>query len=256
MPLSLREYQTRRGLIRDAVSSQLGRYWASMGSYRDADVDRFVRVAVPKVKAGQLAIASVTAQYLGGSVDRAAVVAARKADPQAVYRRPAVTVYAALAQGAEFVQAVAEGAARLNSLLSTDMQLAHTTQARASMTQGGYEYYRRVLSGLENCARCAIASTQRYHVRDLMPIHPGCDCGVETVTADFDPGQVIDPEYLERVHSEVERFTGFQDRGARDPDYRDLIVTHEHGEYGPTLAWRRDHFTGPADIPAALDTAD
>lgn len=255
MPLSQSEYQDRRQLIRDAVSSQLGRFWASMGSYRDADVDRFVRVAVPKVKAGQLATARVTAQYLGGSVDRQAVMSARNADPAVVYRRPAVTVYTALAQGAGFVQAVAEGAARLDSLLATDMQLAHTTQARSSMSQGGYEYYRRVLSGSENCARCAIASTQRYHVRDLMPIHPGCDCGVETVNADFDPGQVIDPDYLEQVHIEVERFTGFSDRGARDPDYRDLIVTHEHGEYGPTLAWRRDHFTGPADLPAVLDTA-
>lgn len=249
MPLSLSEYQSRRRLIRDAVSSQLGRFWGAMGSYRDADVDRFVRVAVPKVRAGQLATASVTAQYLGGSVDRAAVMSARNADPALVYRRPAVSVYTALASGAGFAQAVAEGASRLGSLLSTDMQLAHTTQARVSMSQGGFRYYRRVLTGAENCARCAIASTQRYRSGDLMPIHPGCDCVVEPIESDSDPGQVIDPDLLETIHSEVEGFSGFQDRTGRD-GYLDLIVTHEHGEYGPTLAWRKDHFTGPAEIAA------
>jgi hypothetical protein len=32
--------------------------------------------------------------------------------------------------------------------------------------------------------------------------------------------------------------------------YRDLIVTHHHGELGPVLAVRGQHFDGPGSIAA------
>src|SRR5690606_35409327 len=142
------------------------------------------------------------------------VLSARKVDPLEEYRRPDVMLYTALAQGLSLAEAVAAGGHRLADLVSTDLQLANATQARSSLEQGGYRYYRRVLSGSENCALCSIASTQRYHVRDLMPIHPGCDCGVEAVEARVDPGQVIDPTVLEEIHDAVGDFTGFVDRGS------------------------------------------
>lgn len=31
-------------------------------------------------------------------------------------------------------------------------------------------------------------------------------------------------------------------------DYSDVLVVHEHGEIGPVLGFRGDHFTGPSDI--------
>lgn len=247
MPLPLDQYQTRVAQIRDFTTRSLVGVWGGLGSWRDADVARFTRVAVPKVQAAQIATARATASHLGGTVARDEVLTARKVDPKVEYLRPAKVVWKALASGAPIVEAVAAGTVRLNSLISTDLQLAKTTQARRSLEANGFEYFRRVLTGAENCALCSIASTQRYFVRDLMPIHPGCDCGVEGVGADFDPGQVLDRAALEESHARVGEIAEI-DRGGRNPDYRQLIIDREHGEIGPLLTWRSDHFTGPADI--------
>lgn len=250
MPLSLSQYQGQKARVRDLISEQLGTLWMTLPDYRDASIDRFVRIAVPKVQAGQIAVARATANFLGGPVlPREQIVGVRaNVTPQVEYRRPAIKTYTELAGGASLAAAVDAGGVLLDSLLATDIQLASTHQAQASLQSQGYAYYIRTLSGSENCARCLIASTQRYHVADLLPIHPGCDCGVDKVPADFDPGQVIDPELLEATHEQVGVFAGISDRGGRLPDYRDLLVTQDHGEYGPTLAWRSDNFTGPADI--------
>ncbi|MDK7272578.1 hypothetical protein, partial [Actinotignum schaalii] len=89
------------------------------------------------------------------------------------------------------------------------------------------------------CALCMIAATQRYWVEDLMPIHPGCDCNSGPLPPDYPPDQqVIDDDELEAIHDAVANATGLSDRGARLPDYRDLIMETEHGEYGPLLSFK------------------
>jgi hypothetical protein len=172
----------------------------------------------------------------------------RGVDPEVLYQRPATTLYTALSEGKTMTAAVIAGFDRLRSIVKTDQQLVVTRQSQESLRRGGYTYYRRVLTGLENCALCSIASTQRYRVGDLMPIHPACDCTVDQVDAGFDPGQVIDPELLERTHGHVAELEGIADRGGRNPDYRELVVTSENGELGPVIRWRGDKFTGPNDL--------
>jgi hypothetical protein len=71
---------------------------------------------------------------------------------------------------------------------------------------------------------------------------------VKLVTADEDPGQVIDEEKLERIHDLVEEALGKSDRGGRAVDYRKIIVANDHGEIGPVLGYRGQRFTGPDDI--------
>ncbi|HXH34334.1 MAG TPA: hypothetical protein VNJ54_07975 [Plantibacter sp.] len=252
--------------IRSRVEAYARTAWLTAGSWRDADIDRLVRMIVPRVQAGQVKTAQLTAAYLAAletvrtgepvpavMVSRELVTSTRGVPAQDVYRRPAVTMYTALAGGAQVKDAIEMGASRLASLVSTDHQLAKTSQARESLSGRGFEYMRRTLTGRENCALCAIASTQRYRVQNLMPIHPGCDCGVDTVSAGSDPGQVLDPERLELIHGAIDAEFGGTDRGARyldgrndRSDFLDLITTAEHGEYGPTLTWRDQHFTGPS----------
>ena len=60
-------------------------------------------------------------------------------------------------------------------------------------------------------------------------------------------GQVINAEKLEAIHDAAESDLGVYDRGGRAPDYRKITV-REHGEYGPTLTWRSDKFTGPSGL--------
>jgi len=155
------------------------------------------------------------------ALDRS-VVDYRGVDSDTVYRRPAVELYTALSQGAEYTEAVSQGRGRLQSIVATDLQQARNRQSHVSVGKSGFRYYRRVLSGKEDCELCRIASTHRYNHDDLMPIHPGCDCGVEPLW-EYDP--------------------------APDPA-AEKVVVNMHGELGPTLGWAADHFTSAADIPA------
>lgn len=250
-----RAYDRQVSIIRDRVTSAVSQYWGSLRAYRDADITAFVDAVLPVIAAGQSTVSDLTLAYLThvrATVESTPMALSPVGDmtdlrgvPSAeVYRRPGKTVYSALASGKSLDAAASEGLARAVSLAQTDLQLAKTH----TVARSGLRWFRRTLSGAENCALCAIASTQRYYRGDLMPIHPGCDCGVMEVFSERDPGQIIDEDTLEMVHAEVEAFVGVSDRGGRVPDYRNLIVTREHGEYGPTLAWRAQKFTGPTDF--------
>lgn len=250
--------------IRARVEQYARSLWAGMPAYRDADIDRMVGLLLPKVAAGQRQVANLTDAYLAAllgasrvGLDLDLLTAPRGVDPEQVYRRPAIEVYAALSSGKSFDEAVANGGRRLLSIVGTDLQLSMRHQEQASLAERS-QFYRRVLNGSKNCALCAIASTQRYNTGDLKPVHPGCDCGVAPIDGDLDPGRVINADVLASIHDAVEEQLGRFDPSARDlgrdkrtaggkriSDYTDLIIVREHGEYGPTLTWRKDHFTGP-----------
>ncbi|MET9126890.1 hypothetical protein, partial [Streptomyces sp. NPDC004528] len=232
-------------------------------SWRDADASAFQRRTVPVILAGERQVATLTASYLEQlyaeiddrgrrvSLDLDAVTgkSLRGVDPYEVYERPFTEIYTALSNGTPLDSAVSQGAHRLETLVKTDLQLARTHTVRdVGDDLPKFTYTVRELQGEYDCALCMIASTQRYHKRDLAPIHPGCDCLVKTVTADYDPGQVIDEERLEQIHDAVEAAIGTFDRGGRAVDYRKIIVSREHGEIGPVLGYRGQRFTGPDDI--------
>ena len=237
--------------IRQQITAFGQAYWDSMPHYRASAVEDMIEAITPRVTAGQLRIADLTRAYLAQCarelgwnvvlppIDQDEIRGARGVDPRVVYRRPAVDVYTALAAGKPLPQAAAEGRLRLTQLIGGDMQLAKVHASRQSMR--GYpeegQFYRRVLTGRENCALCVVASTQRYYRGDLLPIHPGCDCGVQPLPPGLAVNQVIDEDLLEQVHQITADRLGVSDRGGRTPDYRKLLTVSEHGEYGPTLSW-------------------
>lgn len=271
-------YQRTGKTLREKVDRQAVRLWNAADDYREAEMRRFAAEMTLVVAAAQRAAAGRTDLYLAsaahamphGVTDRLVVGAAPRfgIPPAEVYLRPAKTVYKALAEDKPLREAVKLGERRLRTTVATDIQLATRVQEQESLKRygRGYDYYRRVLTGDENCALCVIAATQRYTVGDLKPIHPGCDCGCEQVRSAKDPGQILNQELLEATHDLVNAEVASRDprnRDARDlgiektdsrgnpvSDYTDLIVVRNHGEYGPTLAWRNDRFTGPGDIAA------
>jgi len=258
-----RQYGSAVRGIWASVLGRVGRSWTDLRSWRDADVRTFQRQALPIILAGERQVATLTASYLEQtyrdvdrrarrvSLDLDAVTGAalRGVEPADVYERPFVEVWTALSNGESLGAAVARGAHRLETIAKTDLQLARTHTVReVADEQPGVEYTIRELYGEYDCALCMIASTQRYHKKDLAPIHPGCDCIVKTVKADYDPGQIIDEQFLEAVHDAVENALGKFDRGGRAVDYRKLIIAREHGEIGPVLGYRGQRFTGPDDI--------
>lgn len=254
--------------IRQQITAFGQAYWDSLPHYRASAVEDMIEAITPRVAAGQLRIADLTRAYLAQCarelgwkvvlppIDQDEIRGARGVDPRVVYRRPAVDVYTALAAGKPLPQAAAEGRLRLTQLIGGDMQLAKVHASRQSMR--GYpeegQFYRRVLTGRENCALCVVASTQRYYRGDLLPIHPGCDCGVQPLPPGLAVNQVIDEDLLEQVHQITADRLGVSDRGGRTPDYRKLLTVSEHGEYGPTLSWAQPKAkpktkTGEAEPP-------
>lgn len=244
-------YGSQVHAIRQQITAFGQAYWDSLPHYRASAVEDMIKAITPRVTAGQLRIADLTRAYLAQCarelgwkvvlppIDQDEIRGARGVDPRVVYRRPAVDVYTALAAGKPLPQAAAEGRLRLTQLIGGDMQLAKVHASRQSMR--GYpeegQFYRRVLTGRENCALCVVASTQRYFRGDLLPIHPGCDCDVQPLPPGLTVNQVIDEDLLEQVHQITADRLGVSDRGGRTPDYRKLLTVSEHGEYGPTLSW-------------------
>jgi hypothetical protein len=162
-----------------------------------------------------------------------------------VSRRPAIELYSALADNKPLNVAVQRGQTRLESLVSTDLQMAKVRQAQQSLDKAEAPFYRRVLRGPHSCAKCIIASTLRYRKSELLPIHPGCDCDVEPIHNPNAP-LVLNEEALLATHEQVQKFAGIANPSAKD--YQNLLVVHEHGEIGPVLGWRGEKFTGPTEI--------
>lgn len=235
-----------------------------LGSWRDDDVSRFVAAVLPVVAGAQRQMASLADAYvatmladmLGGAGRPVGIAALTGAalrggvDPAEVYARPFKTIWKALAAGTDFPDALAQGRLRAFQLASTDLQLAKTNAMRTLLADNRHVVgYRRVLTGTRSCGLCVVASTQRYHKDRLMPIHPSCDCNVAPIVGDHDPGQVLNSPLLDGAHAAIRDRFGAGDAGTRDGiDYRDLLVTHEHGELGPILSRRGDAFTGPDDL--------
>lgn len=245
--------------LRASIVQQLYAVWFGMSDYRDANIDEWMGVALPLIQAGQETSAVATTTYLQlqlellglepGNLDLPdmALVTGEAirngVPPEIVYSRPFKEVWDALSKGYPIEYAIQQGANRLRQLVETDIQLAHTNTSRTLLSQrNDVVGFRRVPTGLYTCALCLVASTQRYHKLDLMPIHPGCDCRVAPIIGEEDPGQILDAEFLEQIHKSIEETFGFSARDARTIDYRKIMVVREHGEYGPLLAKAGNNF--------------
>ncbi|WIA95810.1 hypothetical protein [Curtobacterium sp. MCBA15_004] len=255
-------YDVQQEALRKQMTLYVLGMFVALDNYRDVDAAKFVTQVVPRIESGQRQMAMLTDAYMARSVGQllaqaavrgiasyATTLALRGIAGEQVFQRPFASVHSELAKGATMTTAVNAGRDRLRSLVTTGLQLSKTHAANRAMERAGIEQYQRVLTGRENCSLCVIASTQRYRVGRLMPIHPGCDCGVRPLPGGSDE-QVINPTRLESIHSAITAEFGDTDRAARyidggkeSGDYTDLLVTYEHSELGPTLAWRDQHHT-------------
>lgn len=289
----LEAYTAATADVRARLVNGLTGMWDRLPTLRQPD--GFLDTAIPRVQGGQRAMAALTSAYMAG-FHRAVTGAATPppvaitpgalrdgVTPDEIYRRPFVTAYTALSRGADIETAQRMGRNRLESLIATDLQLAKTHQSQASMTALGISGYRRVLVGNKNCGLCVLASTRRYHVSTLMPIHPGCDCAVAPIHGHVDPGAAIDAMYLrddaepdptDAVHAASVNPDDLVDEGDLAPavhaaiterfgpdavnasgkgglsgiDYRQVMTVRHHGEIGPVLTVADQQFTGPSDI--------
>lgn len=240
--------------LRSEVTSRLLSAWQALPDVYDTTIDEFVDFAVPLVRAGQEETAALTRAYVEMMASEAGMTASptvtaagemmavtdlRGIPAEEVYRRPALQVYTDLSQGTAYDEAKRRAAERLIKLAATDLQMTKVRVAQQAGADAGFKLWRRVLKGKDNCALCMLASTQPYSIKDLAPIHPGCDCDVAPWTG---TGPYVDEDLLEQVHDAVIASGRKFDRSAKD--YHNLVLTREHGEYGPTLTFKEDRFTG------------
>lgn len=260
-------YQARTDRLRQQIVRYLTLSWGALPDYRSSDIDAFVARIVPVVEGSLRQMGAMTDAYLAAietvvSGERATTIGVealtterlRGVAASEVYQRAGIELWTALSNGTPFPDAWQQGLDRATSLATTDLQLAKTHTTRAVLARKrNVSGYRRVLEGSKSCGLCIIASTQRYHKGDLMPIHPGCDCGVLPIYGE-DPGRVIDKDALDAARDAIaERFgpdVDQQSRKRKDDTLRtqDVLITHQHGEIGPVLGVRGQHFTGPSDL--------
>lgn len=263
----LRQVIAGRRTLRSALIEWIRRWFAASESFRDADRARFVREFTPVAIGAQRASASLMWSYesrvladLSGDlrapapiqVDTISGEALRGVPPETVYERPFTEIYRQLGDGKTLTEAVTAGEQRAMITGVTDLELAEREAARQVLVgdDRAPAFYRRGLTGDENCAMCIVASTQRYRVGELLPIHPGCDCVVELIPGSTDPGQVLNEQLLKEAHAAIVARFGISDRAGRAIDYRKILLVREHGELGPTLTVAKHLFTGQGDIPS------
>lgn len=208
-------YTRRYNRLRVATGAAVGRIWDQYAGLDDTSAERFTSSAASAVMAAQAATGAQVDGYLSTfigttalGINPAAITgAALRAgvDPVEVYHRSVVEARVAISEGKSYDEAMGSGRERAVLTAITDIALAQrATIAMDSRVVG----YRRVLRG-SSCALCGVASTQRYHRGDLMPIHGRCDCGVAPIIGSSDPGRVINRPLLDdlKKRGEVDRIS-------------------------------------------------
>lgn len=165
--------------------------------------------------------------------------------PDVVYGRAFKPIWQSTGNGAPIDQAVQHGISRLTEMFDVDLSrvVDHTSIERFA-NENRIVGYRRVLSGVHNCALCILASTQTYHKRELKGIHPHCKCTVVPVLS-FEQPNALDRVLIDQVHQQIQDRFGISDRAGRQIDYRHIVMVRNHGELGPSLTFRDYNFTGP-----------
>ncbi len=105
--------------------------------------------------------------------------------------------------------------------------------------------YRRVIhpefSKTGTCGLCVVASSRFYTKAELMPLHGNCKCTISPITSTQDLGTRLNREDLDKIYREA---------GSNyAEDLKKIGVTiNEHGELGPILTRKGNHFRDVADV--------
>jgi hypothetical protein len=215
--------------LRQIVFTAIASIWQGLGTYNEADMDRFTEASVPIVLAGQTQAVALTEAFiirrlglapigldpteLTGAAVRGGVTL------EEVYRRPFVNVWSALGRDVPWEDAVNAGEARATASAEMDVQLSsRAAYGAAQRVEPRIRGYRRRANG-GACKFCLLVNGAFVKSANAMPLHNRCGCGLDPVTQDV----IV-------------------------TDTPDGVAVHQHGELGPMLGDPADNFTSQSDI--------
>jgi len=231
-------YQNELKKTRTYVADAVRMHWNALPDYRDNNVEPFVDRVVPLVIAGQRRAVTMTDAYMShvlktkpigldfeslmGSAVRNGV------DPHEVYKRPFTTVWTSIAT-IGFEAAVVKGLSRLMSTADMDVALSARDASRAyGMSSDRVAGFRRVADP-GCCDFCQSIDGAKVASESAAPLHNRCGCTVE-------PIEVGSP-------AASGGFVSF----TAGSEFGDTLI-EDHGELGPVITNKHNHFTGPNDL--------
>jgi len=233
-------YQGELKRTRNAVADRVAANWRRLPDYREKRIPGFLAANLPIVKAGQSRAVALTSAYLSRKLDAPPVgldieelIGANirnGADPDQVYRRPFVTVWAAIAT-IGFELAVEKGLSRLTSTAAMDIALSGRQANLAYGRESGGEIvgWTRVADP-GCCDFCLSIDGARTGPNEPQPLHNRCGCTADPITgSSFGSGDL-------------------QSVGDVVGDGNDPAVINDHGELGPVIGAEGDNFAGPGDL--------
>lgn len=236
-----RAHITVQEQIRAATVRAVAAIWKALPGHDDVNLDEWLTKVLPVVAIAQRSSVTATEAFLAHVLGRQPLgvnpadfigAAARNGvDPAAVYRRPFVTVWSALAREVLLPEALRMGLTRAGTTAETDVQLTMRATLRGvGQADPSIAGYQRVLDGAA-CGFCAAAAAQTYATADLMPIHVRCGCGVDVITT------AARPDFSPPGAAELPRTADGQP-----------VAVREHGELGPVLVNADWAFTSERDL--------
>jgi hypothetical protein len=215
--------------LRQIVFTAIATIWQGLGTYNEADVERFVDAAVPIVLAGQTQAVALTEAFvvrrLGLATIGLDVADLTGAASGVVCRLRRSTAARSSTSGRRSARdvpweaAVHAGEARATASAEMDVQLSHRAAYGAvQQAEPRIRGYRRRANG-GACSFCLLVNGAFVKSANAMPLHNRCGCGLDPVMQDV------------MVTSTPEG-----------------VAIHQHGELGPMLTSPDDHFTHESDI--------
>lgn len=227
--------------IREVSAAQIGNAWTNLGSWRDADIPRFLDTAVPTTLAAQrqsvLATSAFVSRFVGKPVRAVPVEQIMRgirngATPEDVYVRPFKTLWTRLGAGEDFNAAMAAALQHALNSARMDPQLAmrDTADHLSKADLGFYGYTRQADS--DACEFCQAVDGAYVKASEgfVMALHNNCGCGLQPNLTEPPDGAVFLPD-------------GTQIREYQYGPLNENVAVRDHSELGPILGDPAHAFT-------------
>jgi hypothetical protein len=171
--------------------------------------------------------------------DGAEKVTKTEATPDRVFERAAETYRYERSIGKDHTAANNAAETRIsktvdNNLILSARLAAQQTLVRVAEKDERVIGYRRIIHPelahkTGTCGLCVAAANRIYKLKELQPIHGGCNCSISPVTTAHDPGYTLNEDDLNRLYEHAGG--GTAGRGLKRINYQII----DHHELGPVL---------------------